>query len=256
MAYTRVIGILSGKGGVGKTTLALNLGAAMADFGKNVVLVDGNMTTPNLGIHAGLPLYPITLHDVLRGRVDIYEVMHIMPNGLKIIPASINVNDLEGVDPKYLGSHLRDLLGKVDYVLIDGAPGLGGEALGVLRASDQVLGVATPDLPSLTNLLKSIRMVRDSQREYLGTVINMHRNKPYEPKKEHMLSLLEDTPILETIPHDEHIRYSLSKRMPVVHYKPNAYSSLKIKRLAGKITGNEFKIEWYRKYLSKIDFKK
>jgi MinD-like ATPase involved in chromosome partitioning or flagellar assembly len=256
MAYTRVIGILSGKGGVGKTTIAFNLGAAMADQGKNVVLVDGNMTTPNLGIHAGLPLYPITLHDVLRGKVDIYEVMHLLPNGLKIVPASISVSDLEGVDPKFLGSHLRDLLGKVDYVIIDGAPGLGGEALGVLRASDQVLGVATPDLPALTNLLKSIHMVKDSQREYLGTIINMHRNKSYEPKQEHIESMLEDTPILETIPHDENIRYSLSKRIPVVHYKPNAYSSLKIKRLAGKITGNEFKIEWYRKYLSKMDFKR
>ena len=255
MVYTQVIGILSGKGGVGKTTLAFNLGSAMADLGKNVVIVDGNLTTPNLGIHAGLPLYPTTLHDVLRGKADIYEVMHMLPNGLKIIPASLSVNDLEGVDPKYLGSHLNELLGKVDYVLIDGAPGLGGEALGVLRASDKILGVATPDLPALTGLLKSIRIVNDLQRDYIGTVINMHRNKSYEPKKEHIRSLLEDTPILETIPHDEHIHFSLSKRIPVVHYKPNAYSSLKIKRLAARLTGAEFNIPWYSKYLSKLDFK-
>lgn len=249
MTYTRVIGILSGKGGVGKTTLTFNLGAAMTDLGKNVVIVDGNVTTANLGMHAGLPMYPVTLHDVLKGRTGVYEVMHILPSGLKIIPASINVNDLQGVDPKYLGAHLSDLIGKLDYVLIDGAPGLGGEAIGVLRASDEIIGVATPDLPSLTDLLKSMRFVKDYQRNYLGTVINMVRNKSFEPKKDHIEALLEDTPILEVIPHDDHIRHALSRRLPVIYHRPYARSSIRIKRLAANLTGSDFKIPWHRKYL-------
>ncbi|MGC9310610.1 MAG: P-loop NTPase [Candidatus Aenigmatarchaeota archaeon] len=248
MAYTNVIGILSGKGGVGKTTLTFNLGAAMTDFGKNVVIVDGNMTTPNLGIHAGIPLYPVTLHDVLKGKVDIFDVMHVLPSGLKIVPASINLSDLAGVDPAYLRSHLGELVGKVDYVLIDGAPGLGGEALSVLRASDQVLGISTPDLPALTDLLKSIRLAQESNKVYLGTVINMFRNKSYEPQKDHVEALLEDNPILETIPHDESVRFALSKRVPVVHHRPNSVSSVRIKRLASRLTGCEYREPWYRKY--------
>lgn len=247
MVYTQVIGVLSGKGGVGKTTLTFNLGAAMTDFGKSVVIVDGNMTTPNLGIHAGIPLYPTTLHDVLKGKVDIYDVMHIMPSGLKIVPASINLSDLAGVDPAYLGDHLRDLVGKLDYVLIDGAPGLGGEALSILNASHQVLGVSTPDLPALTDLLKSIRLVNESSREYLGTVLNMVRNKPFEPKREHIEGLLEDNAILGSIPHDDSVRYALSKRMPVIHHKPNSRASVQIKALAANMTGSIYEIPWYRK---------
>ncbi|MBN2095758.1 MAG: P-loop NTPase [Candidatus Aenigmarchaeota archaeon] len=254
MAYTRVIGILSGKGGVGKTTLTFNLGAAMTDLGMNVAIVDGNVTTPNLSIHAGLAPGNISLHDVLKGRVDIYDVMKLLPSGMKIIPASLNVSDLEGTNPMYLGSRLRDLLGRLDYILIDGAPGLGGEAMGVLGASHEIIGVSTPDLPALTDLLKSIELIKKSDRSYLGTVINMHRNKPYETKKEHVLSLLEETPILETIPDDDNMRYALSKRMPVIHFKPHGRSSLKIMKLAAGITGRAYQIPWHRKLRSYLDF--
>lgn len=250
MVKTKVISILSGKGGVGKTTLTFNLGTALTDFGKNVLIIDGNLTTPNLGIHAGIPLYPTSLHDVLRGKVNIYEVMHILPTGLKIVPASININDLKGVDPKYLASTLKDLVGKLDYILIDGAPGLGNEALSVLKSSDKVIGITTPELPALTDLLKSIRLVEEYKKEYLGSVINMVKNKKYEPKKDNIATLLGEVPILEIIPHDESVKYALSKRIPVVHHKPNSKASLKIKRLAAKLEGKEFKIPWYRRLFS------
>jgi len=247
MVNTRIIGILSGKGGVGKTTLTFNLGSALTDFEKNVLIIDGNLTTPNLGIHAGIPLYPTSLHDVLRGKVDIYDVMHVLPSGLKIVPASINLNDLKGVNPELLSSNLTDLVGKLDFILIDGAPGLGREALSVLKSSNEVIGITTLELPALTDLLKSIRIVKEQKKEYLGSVINMVRNKRYEPKKEHVETLLEDGSILEIIPHDENVRYALAKRMPVIHHKPNSKASLKIKSLAAKLIGKEFKIPWYKR---------
>jgi len=61
----KIIVITSGKGGVGKTTTAINLGAAINYFGKNVLIVDGNLTTPNIGIHLNSPETPITLNHVL-----------------------------------------------------------------------------------------------------------------------------------------------------------------------------------------------
>ncbi|RLJ02149.1 MAG: hypothetical protein DRP10_02220 [Candidatus Aenigmatarchaeota archaeon] len=247
MVNTRIISILSGKGGVGKTTLTFNLGSALTDFEKNVLIIDGNLTTPNLGIHAGIPLYPTSLHDVLRGKVDIYDVMHVLPSGLKIVPASINLNDLKGVNPELLSSNLTDLVGKLDFILIDGAPGLGREALSVLKSSNEVIGITTLELPALTDLLKSIRIVKEQKKEYLGSVINMVRNKRYEPKREHVETLLEDGSILEIIPHDENVKYALAKRMPVIHHKPNSKASLKIKSLAAKLIGKEFKIPWYKR---------
>ncbi|MCK4429150.1 MAG: cell division ATPase MinD [Candidatus Aenigmarchaeota archaeon] len=247
MVETRIIGIISGKGGVGKTTLTFNLGTALTDFGKSVAIIDGNLTTPNLGIHTGIPLYPSSLHDVLRGNVDIYEVLHVLPSGLKIIPASINLNDLKGVNPDSLSDHLIKLTGKLDFILIDGAPGLGKEARSILKASNEIIGITTPELPALTDLLKSIRLVNEAEKEFIGSVINKARNKSYEPRRDHIETMLDGVKILETIPHDEHVKYALSKRMPVVHHRPNSKASLKIKSLAANLIDVEFKIPWYRK---------
>jgi len=248
MVATRTISILSGKGGVGKTTMTFNLGIALTDFGKNTLIIDGNLTTPNLGLHAGIPLYPISLHDVLKGKVDIYDVMHILPSGLKIVPASINLNDLKGVNPELLSSNLIELIGKLDFILIDGAPGLGKEATSVLSASNEAIGISTMDLPSITDLLKSIKVVEQYKRNYIGSIINMVRNKKYETKREHVSSLLEETPILELVPHDENVRYALSKRMPVVHHKPNSKASHSIKSIAAKLIGREYRVPWYRRW--------
>ena len=68
---TRIISILSGKGGVGKTTVASNLGAALVKKGKDTIILDGNVTTPNLSLHLGIPLYPVTLHDFLNKKAQI-----------------------------------------------------------------------------------------------------------------------------------------------------------------------------------------
>lgn len=247
MVKTKIIGILSGKGGVGKTTLTLNLGAALTDFGKNVLIIDGNLTTPNLGIHAGIPLYPTSLHDVLRGKVDIYDVMHILPSGLKIVPASINLNDLRGVNPNRLSTSFIDLIGKLDFILIDGAPGLGNEALSILKASNEIIGISTPELPALTDLLKSVKLAQDYKREYLGSVINMVTRKKYEPKEEQIKSFLEGIPLLGLVPYDDNVKHALSKRLPIVHHKPKAKASLYIKNIAAKLIGKEFKIPWYRR---------
>ncbi|MBS3051549.1 MAG: P-loop NTPase, partial [Candidatus Aenigmarchaeota archaeon] len=70
---TRIIAVVSGKGGVGKTTMVANIGTALSKLGKNVIILDANLTTPSLGMHLGVPLYPVTLHDVLKGRANIKD---------------------------------------------------------------------------------------------------------------------------------------------------------------------------------------
>ena len=89
----RVIGIVSGKGGVGKTTLASNLGIALSKFGRNVTLVDCNVTTSHLGFYFGLYDYPVTLNQVLKGEASLESATYFS-NGVKIIPASLELDDL------------------------------------------------------------------------------------------------------------------------------------------------------------------
>ena len=98
---TRFVGILSGKGGVAKTTTTVNLGAAFNYFGRDVTIVDGNLSTPNLGLHLGVPVVPISLHDVLKGKNDILESVYQHNSGLKIIPASLYVNEMDKLNDKF-----------------------------------------------------------------------------------------------------------------------------------------------------------
>ena len=68
--------ITSGKGGVGKTTTAVNLGAALNKFEEDVIIIDTNISTPNLGLSFGAPIVPVSLTHVLQGKADVEESVY------------------------------------------------------------------------------------------------------------------------------------------------------------------------------------
>ena len=68
----KVYAIISGKGGVGKTTSTINLGTSLNKLGEDVIIIDGNLTTPNIGIHLGAPIVPITLNHILNNIIKEY----------------------------------------------------------------------------------------------------------------------------------------------------------------------------------------
>ena len=97
---SKIIVIASGKGGVGKTVSAINLAAAMNYFGKDVLVVDGNLSTPNVGIHLNAPEVPINLNHVLRGEAEPFEAVYEHDSGVKVIPASLSIKELKRTKPE------------------------------------------------------------------------------------------------------------------------------------------------------------
>ena len=91
---SKLIVITSGKGGVGKTTTAINLAAAMNYFNKDVLVIDGNLTTPNIGLHLGSPEVPINLNHVILNKASPDEAVYEHESGFRILPASLSFNDL------------------------------------------------------------------------------------------------------------------------------------------------------------------
>src|SRR3990167_7922052 len=109
---SKLITITSGKGGVGKTTTSINLGAALNGFGKEVVIVDANLTTPNIGLHLGAPIVPISLNHVLSGKAKVSEAIYEHESGTKIIPSSLSINELRKINHsklKEVGKRLRKM---------------------------------------------------------------------------------------------------------------------------------------------------
>ena len=114
---SKIIVITSGKGGVGKTTTAINLGAAMNYFGKDILVIDGNLSTPNVGIHLGSPEVPINLNHILKNKADVFEGVYEHESGLKLIPSSLSVKELSRIKPEKILDFKKDFKKIVsDYV--------------------------------------------------------------------------------------------------------------------------------------------
>ena len=235
----RVICLVSGKGGVGKTTLASNLGIALNDFGKRTLVIDTNLTTPNLGFHLGVPLFPKTFHDVLNGKAYPEEATYIHPSGLKVMPAGISLRDLKSTNLSKMNSIVLDIAEDHDIVILDGAAGLGNEGKASLSAADDALIITNPQLPSVTDALKTIKIAEELGTRILGVVLNRSKNHPSELSQSEVEALL-GYPVISIIPEENHIIDSLAAKTPIVSYKPNTRSAQEMKKLAASLIGIDY----------------
>ena len=234
---TRIIGIASGKGGVGKTTVTVNLGAALArELKKDVIIVDCNVTTSHLGLHLGMYTFPTTLNDVLRGKARIESAIYEHFSGVRIIPASLFLEDLKGVDVVKIKSTIKKLEGMADYILLDSAPGLGREAMAALDACDEIIFVTTPYVPSLTDIAKSQTIAEDKGIKIIGVVLNMLTGEKHEPTQNEVEAIIK-LPVLARIPFDKKILRSLSAKSPVVMAYPSSEPSREFIKVAEFVTG-------------------
>jgi len=186
MTQGRIIGVISIKGGVGKTTTVSNLGAALSNlYNKKVLLIDANFTAPNLGLHLGVVNPKVTLHDVLSGKVNAIDSIYNHEFGFHIIPASL-VN--KQVDYMKLRDKIRVLKSYYDIILLDSSPNLNQEMLSTILASDELLVVTTPDYPTLSATMNAVRVAKQKKTPIKGLILNKVRNKKFELK-------IEDVPV-------------------------------------------------------------
>lgn len=238
----RIISVISGKGGVGKTTTVSNLGAALVKKGKNVIIIDGNVTTPNLSLHLGIPFYPITLHDVLKRKIPIEAAIYEHSSGMKIIPASLSADAVKDINMDKMESILWNLLGRADIIIVDSAAGLGKEALTAMKLADELIVVTNPDVPAITDALRTIKIAEENGVKVLGIVLNRYRGKKHEMQIPEIKSML-GVPILTIVPEDSAVPKSIKNRKPVVHHKPHSGAAVAFRKLASKVVGEPFSEE-------------
>ncbi|MFH1637342.1 MAG: cell division ATPase MinD [Candidatus Woesearchaeota archaeon] len=237
---TRYIGIFSGKGGVGKTSTSISLGAALSNFGKDVIVVDTNLTTPNVGIHLGFPVAPVHLHHVLQGKSKIKDAIYVHPRGTKIVPASIAIEDLENIRPERLPKAIKEL-GKLspDFVIVDGAAGLGQEALNAMDAVDEIIIITNPELPSITDALRTIAIAKKKKKDVLGVVVSRAKSRSLDVPLPNVETLL-DHPVIGVVPEDRAMREALVLKDSVIFTHPRSRSAVAYKRLAANLIGIEY----------------
>jgi septum site-determining protein MinD len=235
----RIIGIVSGKGGVGKTSLVANLSVALVKFNKSVTVVDCNITTSHLAMYFGIYFTSTTLNDVLRNDVSVEQAIYRHFTGVKIIPSSLKLSDIEGVDLSKLNTVINKLP-KSDFILLDIAPGFGNEALSAISVARELIIVATPDILSVMDAVRCKDFAEEHGIKILGLVLSKVKNKKYELSIDEIKKLTR-LPLLATIPYDKAVEESLTAKMPVVVYKPKSKASREYLKLASDLLGIEFK---------------
>lgn len=238
MFLPRTIGIVSGKGGVGKTTLVANLGLALSSFGRRVTLVDCNITTSHLGFCFGLFYYDKTLNHVLRKEARLPEATYTPLAGVRIIPASLELEQLSGIEIADLSS----LIGSIedtDITLLDSAPGFGREAMSVLNASSEIVFVTTPYMNAVADVVRGYKIIKQLEAIPLGIVLNMVRDAHYELGEKDVEEIT-GLPVIAKIPFDTSIQKSLVRGVPNVLHKGHRQSSIEMMKLAASLIGEYY----------------
>jgi len=244
----KTIGVISLKGGVGKTSSVVALGAAFSELGKKVLLVDGNLSSPSLGLHLNIINPETTLHHVLERSVHAKDAIHELEM-FDVIPSSIFWK--KEVSPLILKDRIKYLKKKYDVILLDSSPSLDEETLAVILASDEVIVVTTPDHPTLSASIKAAKLAKQRGTPISGIIINRVYGKDFEislPDVEETLEI----PVLAVIPHDVEVVRALSNMEPVVFSKPESKGSVEYKKLAAALSGEKYRTRSIKDFFKKL----
>ena len=159
-----VIAVTSGKGGVGKSNIAVNLAVKLASAGKNVVLLDADLGLANADVLCNLNLSNNLSHVIARKK-ELREVMIQAPGGFSLIGGAsglARMADLTDYDRQRLVDALAELEEKADVILIDTGAGISPNVLAFTRAADHVLVVTTPEPTAITDAYAVVKVVHRS----------------------------------------------------------------------------------------------
>lgn len=240
----RVICVTGGKGGVGKTSVSVNLAVAMADAGRHVLLLDADLGLANVDVLLGLsPRF--TLADVIEGRCTLQETLLEGPHGLAIVPAASGKRKMAELSaPEQVGliRAFSELDRDLDVMVIDTAAGISDSVLTFAQAAQDVILVVCNEPASITDAYALIKVLsRERGISRVHVLANMVRSPAEGRELFDKLARVTDRfldvtiSLLGIIPHDEWLRRSIQRQQAVVEAFPASPSAHALRGVARRI---------------------
>ena len=241
----RVLAVTSGKGGVGKTSIAANLAVCLAASRKKTILFDADLGLGNLDVIMGLNS-KYNISHVIRGRKSIEEIIHIGPEGLEIICGTSGLEDLANINEfqrQRLLRELSKLQENGDVIVIDTAAGISRSVVGFCLAADHVLVVTTPEATAMTDAYAMIKVLIGNRfGGRISLIVNLAETITEGKKTYHQITnvvkrfLNAHVYDAGVILRDERLSSAVRLRKPVVLAYPKAQISSSLAALAAKLS--------------------
>ncbi len=248
----RVIAVASGKGGVGKTNVSVNVGISLVQMGQRVVLMDADMGLANVDILLGV--YPkFNLSHVLAGEKTLNEIMVTSPSGLKLIPGASGIQkmtELSTIEQAAVIRAFSEIDQQIDVLIVDTAAGISSGVVNFSRACQEIIIVVCDEPTSLTDAYAFIKLLhRDYGCNSFHVITNMVQSLQHGRALFQKLNKVTDNYLDVTlqfagaVPYDEYLRQSVQKQMPVVLGFPRSKSAQAMKSIAAKIDSWPLKMQ-------------
>ncbi len=253
----RVITVTSGKGGVGKTNITINLAIALSEMGLRVVILDADFGLANIDVLFGIiPRY--TLLDVIKNKKNILEILSEGPKNIKFISGGSGVEELVKLEKSQLVRFVENisLLDRIaDIILVDTGAGLSENVMSFVMAADEVLLVTTPEPTSITDAYALIKMVSNRDRsKRIKVIVNRAESANEANDIANKLMLVADKFLsvkLEPIGYilqDDAVIKAVKQQQPFSLSYPKSQATRYIKELSGKLVDSDGSAQMMQNY--------
>jgi flagellar biosynthesis protein FlhG len=239
----RVIAVTSGKGGVGKTSVSVNLAVAMAMSGRRVMLLDGDLGLANVDVMLGLQP-SCNLSHVLAGHCTLEETLLEGPGGVLVVPAASGKQNMAELSPAQHAGLIRafsEYSQPLDTLIVDTAAGIAGSVITFSLACQQVIVVVTNDPASITDAYALIKVLnRDHGINRVQVLANMAATPGevraiYDNLRRVAERFLDVTlSFMGSVPNDEWLRRAVRRQRAVVEAYPGSPAAKAFRELAEK----------------------
>lgn len=243
-ARPRIITVTSGKGGVGKSNVVINLAVALSHAGKRVLIIDADLGLANIDILLGLK-NRFNIQDVVEGRMKLKDIVVHGPAGIKVIPGSSGIPRIANMSNRKrqeFTASFKELESEADIILIDTSAGMSKNVIKFALLADEIVLVTTPEPSAITDAYAMIKVLHaEKPAASIGLIVNLARSAAQATEVANKIAevarqfLNFHIIILGTLPTDPCVPKAVMQRRPWAELYPRASASSAIRRVAAKI---------------------